>query len=506
MNKLSYGVVALLLATCGLWFESSMLAVLFGAQEMLSLSYQLEQVVNPDARTTNENVQRIQDGDILISDTAFQALLNRSAEFERRVRFPTVSNRIAVIAGKDVQKQQRIVEHANGTYLLVHQAVYKLIDEFLAYKKSHGTAIEKALYKTMTTESFIERLVKKRPLMFMNPLDDYLLRDGKTRGIAYQAFELIGTSQEKAPFILSDYLSYDEMAIAALLGVSVPTFFINDGDRSNKGKIGDQGTFAQEGIYIGLVGGRFEKAGLMEWRHMVITQSQNTLDHGYGLHNNNVPDSLGMWENFYNITFPTFEEAQKDTSGRYLKIVSDRYLDTVVYQRRMRAVVEPFLCDANERAKRAGKKAYVHAVGLGTGVWAIHTSQNKLLVEVFAQVLKEHTLTYISDINFSWFNGVSDCNGVRDKGLFTFNRNKIVIYFSKRNPAASLNGIDAGKLLVACYAWDGNAYPGNEYWVGALSASGDPAAICCSTLGELQNPEINDFLSNDVHAYGTLLK
>eukprot|EP00607_Mallomonas_marina_P000583 CAMPEP_0182426294 /NCGR_PEP_ID=MMETSP1167-20130531/12781_1 /TAXON_ID=2988 /ORGANISM="Mallomonas Sp, Strain CCMP3275" /LENGTH=104 /DNA_ID=CAMNT_0024607623 /DNA_START=683 /DNA_END=997 /DNA_ORIENTATION=+ len=46
-------------------------------------------------------------------------------------------------------------------------------------------------------------------------------------------------------------------------------------------------------------------------------------------------------------------------------------------------------------------------------------------------------------------------------------------------------------LLVAQYAWDSNAYPGNEYWLGSLSGSGDPAAVCCSTVGEIQNPAIH---------------
>jgi len=54
------------------------------------------------------------------------------------------------------------------------------------------------------------------------------------------------------------------------------------------------------------------------------------------------------------------------------------------------------------------------------------------------------------------------------------------------------------ELIVANYAWDSNAFPGNEYWGGNLAASGDPAAASCSTIWNHMNPECNGkFMSGD---------
>ena len=62
---------------------------------------------------------------------------------------------------------------------------------------------------------------------------------------------------------------------------------------------------------------------------------------------------------------------------------------------------------------------------------------------------------------------------------------EVRIHFSRRDPADPLEGPDRGKLLVAMYAWDGNAFPGNEYWLGALSGAQDDPRLLDATRSVL---------------------
>ena len=65
-----------------------------------------------------------------------------------------------------------------------------------------------------------------------------------------------------------DYISYDEMLISALFSVAVPTYFINSGSRRNEGiRNMNFDEYRTYGVYIGSVGCRFERPGLMEWQH-----------------------------------------------------------------------------------------------------------------------------------------------------------------------------------------------------------------------------------------------
>lgn len=51
-------------------------------------------------------------------------------------------------------------------------------------------------------------------------------------------------------------------------------------------------------------------------------------------------------------------------------------------------------------------------------------------------------------------------------------------------------------ISIAGFAWDGNSYPGNEYWSGNFG-SFDPKAVYCSLLGQFQNPEVNVKMADD---------
>ena len=77
------------------------------------------------------------------------------------------------------------------------------------------------------------------------------------------------------------------------------------------------------------------------------------------------------------------------------------------------------------------------------------------------------------------------------KITFKSDTNKELLIFNKfRYVAQVLPKELKSCLVVAGYAWDGNSYPGNEYWKDSLT-SFDPQAILCSNLGQFQNPEVN---------------
>jgi hypothetical protein len=486
------------------------------------------------------------------ADGSWAAMVVRSTAFQRRLRHRayTSHNRLRAVA--DSGRRARVAELAAGCRPIVRRATVELMREWLEIKARCGSASERALYgggggaPMMTAEQLTDRLLRCRPVAFVGAADRWLLADGSSGGGGVEA---VGTDADEgaaaaageaggggggsdgdgggatsvpsgAKLGLHNTLSYDELALSALVGLSCPTAFINAGDRGNLARpapataagagANDAVAFEAEGVYVGLVGARFERPGRMEWAHMVVSKEQNTAVNGYGGDGGGGGDGeerkqlLRAWARFYGVShLPTYDEAAAAPPGRFVSVgMGDVLLDTAVYQARIRVAATTLLLEAQARGEEAGKPTYVHAVGLGLGVWQVSNAQMALSLAAYREALEAgprgdggaEPWSRVGHVDFSWF-GSAEVSA----GAFAADGeevNGVRVRFSRRNPAASLAADPtlAGAephLLVAAYAWDGGALPGNEYWWGQLSASGDPAAACCSMIGELGNPAVN---------------
>jgi hypothetical protein len=440
----------------------------------------------------------------------------------------------------DNDSKIEVAKQANNSYPIAHAKLRSAIPDFLQYKKKYGTQTEQEFYKfgpptiipdhsyaskLSTPEVFTDRLLKKRPIVFYGPEDNYISRNVE---IGAGGFESIGTQSEKGPLILNDYLSYDEMAISALVLLSSPVFFINNGKQGNQGI--KTNNCQEEGIYVGLVEPRYEKYGLMEAKYIIITRDNNIVNNKYGLNpaiyglNPTLYDEknpLTLWKKLFTnsrypngLTFPTFDEAKDQVangSTRFVPIDNNQnYFDTWAYKERMRLVIEPLLFEANSRAQQYKKVAYLHIIGpnfapksateLGSDVTSIEVP---LMLDVYAETIRNYNIPHVSDINFSWFPFGSTCGGYKNDDMFITDDNLIKIHFSERNPADALGYRDYDKLLIVTYAANSNAYAGNEYWrgEGKTTASSACQAALSSSMATMQNPDINDKIAGIYTVY-----
>jgi len=406
-----------------------------------------------------------------------------------------------------------------------------LLLDFLEHKREHGAPAERALYTSMTCSELFTRLLCQRPLAFWGPGDRHVLATTlsgrQLEAQQWGGFEAIGGEKQQTPLVLENYLSYDEMQLSALISVVVPTIFINRGDRNSQCMAGQQGSFQEDGIIVACIGARMVKEQRMEAEHMLVTPLRDTAD-GDGCQQTD--GRLLAWARFYGIShFPSHAEAaeasKQEGQGRFhriptkcqccqeehLEVWTDKggtycqgcmiwyngvapteapddasYLDGLVYKRRIRATVEPFLVSASQhgtthRAK-VGCGAHVRVKALGLGCWWVTPVQEVLMKEVYSEVLQEAELPGIDVLEFAFFPSDSLPAGSQ----------RIDVRSSKAGFAEPVDK----HLLVTMYAWDGNSHPGNEWWAENgngqyLGMSDDSAAASCSLLSSLQHPAIN---------------
>ncbi|XP_065364601.1 uncharacterized protein LOC135957736 [Calliphora vicina] len=432
--------------------------------------------------------------------------LQKSNEFP--IEFPINSCRIK---SQTLERLPNIQQQIESAYPVIHEKVLYLIIDFLEHKLKYGSSKEKQLYALMSLTDFIQRLLSKRCVMFVDEIDEYILISGETgEGDDYLK---VGTEQEQQPLTLNNVLSYDEVKISALLSITSCSEFINDGNRYNAGRPEqDLSKIEREGIVVGLIGARFAREERMEYEDIFITKQQNTQENGYGLRpftkSYNMEKSWDyrhVWNKFYEQPDHLYEEVSIDHKSFGKCFQYEAIFNNLVMKKRFAICFDLLLLEANERALKAQKLAYIHVVGIGLGVWLAAPQQEKIFMECFQQRLK-YLITQLNNIavvHFSWFklNGWGEMKNDCILKSEAHPRNGIKILISNRNPNEKLHPPYDNMLPVVSFAWDGNALPGNEFWMGSLNSSNDPSAACSTLITELFNPHINTQYVNGINLH-----
>lgn len=180
--------------------------------------------------------------------------------------------------------------------------------------------------------------------------------------------------------------------------------------------------------------------------------------------------SRKLWNNFYGEQSILFTEATM-SNGRFGPSKKNKkdIFDNLLMKKRYTISFDTLLLESNHRAKVANKNGYIHVVGIGLGVWKACAHQEEIFLDTFEQRIKYllPKLTNISWIDFSWFQ-MDSCGNIKNNYLFdslAHPNGGIRIFVSKRCPADKINSEFKDSLLIVSYAWDGNALPGNEYWM-----------------------------------------
>ncbi|XP_045506819.1 uncharacterized protein LOC123702995 isoform X1 [Colias croceus] len=460
-------------------------------------------------------------------------IIERSKKFP--ISFPVETVRLETLIER--KPLERLKRNIISTYPIIHERVLLLMTHFLIYKREFGSSIEKALYNNMTVPEFIDRLLKKRAVAFLSKKDTYKLLSGESGN---DGWEQIGTLQQKPPLELDTCLSYDEIKLSAMVYISGYTECINDGNRCNNGVVNEDNV-QEEAVIIGLIGPRFERPERMEYEDILITEQQNVLENGYGeevtpttclnvlkttyVRNNQSAKHMWrqIWSEFYQAHSYTYQELtayvnitekpdEKKFLERYVKTQRGVF-DNELYYKRISVIAECALLDAEYRGKDGGN-VFLNVVGCGLGVWKMSPHQTDVYVLTFLEriraFLKKDLLNHVSDVNFSYIKpskpivdlfsnkSASGASPTEKRIFFESKRHPqggINVQIEQREPSSKLTGEHAGKLLVMTYPWDGNAHPGNEFWLGSLSGSGDPAAACSTQVSELHNAHINPAIS-----------
>lgn len=424
--------------------------------------------------------------------------------------FPPSSNKIstAIEQVEELYCEEDILRAFEETRLLIHPSVSALIDGFLQYKLTFGSRAEKHLYSSISKADFIRRLAVIPPFFSREKVKSCLL----THESEFCDTDCVNDQQDNL-LQLTDPLTPEEFELSTLIGISIPTHFINKGDSFNEGKIDTSDEFEKRGICIGFTGPQLDDERQMDAQWIVITDTQNRVENGYGPlpeneeNDDSVTAKMRLFARFYKVNyFPLFSDISSESTNQREKSppLSDvkSVINQEIYKKRMKINIENYLAEANRWAENNKQKAYVQPYGWGL---QSHKKENILyilLIQSFLEVIQENAYPHIADIDFSLLLKIEHNIRIPDD-LLEWD-NKIVhdmrLHFPKhaksREFCTKLTHDDTGKLLVNTYNWKKIPQEKKRVLGGQSTDFEDDHILSSSPLQFLaQSPDFNPYLS-----------
>jgi hypothetical protein len=401
-----------------------------------------------------------------------------------------------------------MVEMARKTRPFLSSEIWENLDKFMDHMRNlpgNEGMNYRMVYDNLTKADLVKRLLFKRPVVFWLANDKFMLRwnggkiiEGTNKQV--ETAKKLEYSND-SPF-LREYISYDENLLSALISMSTPTYYVSDGSLKNHQV--KPTNHIDQGILCGIVGARNKKIGFMENR-FIFPKSTKASD---------VHKSDDFWiKNIYADAFPegkipTAEDIKRKPEI-YREIYDEDQVNVVYFEKRLMLSIIPYINEAIARGIEMQREIFCAVPPIGGGVW-----RGKVKADLISKLIVTGVLKFL-DLNFdvrtfkhlkalalpvvdteiySSFNFNRKIKKIavenEDKISINFLDHEVKIFNKFRYVAELLPKDFENYLSIAAYAWDGNSYPGNEYWCGKLS-SFDSQAIFSSLLGQFQNPEVN---------------
>ena len=428
------------------------------------------------------------------------------------------NNETLLVGGKKdlVKNDKELQTFTETSCMLCHpdRAFHTLLNEII-----NEDSYKAVLPGIETVEQLIKRLIYNRPLVFSGELDYTKTINGKYWFNDYDP--LLNNSGA------DNYdLKYQLVALGALMGCCSLTPIVNSGNkesRENFNLLREKKFFKNDQNYnttsyvCGLVGSRFEKEKKMERAY--ITEEENP-DNGF----------------IYRKLREYFETRFNINKSKYKYNFEGKKKN--LYRERIRFTFELFLHQCYSIFLKTGTPICPVFTGLGGGVWK---DASGIAKEVIYEIFEDSILSILTDnleaykkafpgIRLSGMSSYKDMNSFDDtdtecipgisnvfndkytKQYNTLMNSGLEIFHNHYSGPEKgkhygkfsfLNTDHLNKMLETrgwmdmeakeafLFAWDGNSFVGNEYWIKDYAGSMDPVIITACSLAQLCNPFIN---------------